>query len=176
MTVRTPGRRAMKARCPFRPTALAVALALAGAASPAFALGCKLDRDGDSVVLSRNPLELPGNYSYYGFGSNRVDVPYDATGLDRLEVRNCLVDGILHDALVTDRPIELVYDNGDVRGDGKNSAAWNTTIDLHNRTVVQGAGTGRNRFVISAGGFWSFLGPSGPVPGQFLPDVTENFW
>ena len=164
MTVRTPGRRAMKARCPFRPTALAVALALAGAASPAFALGCKLDRDGDSVVLSRNPLELPGNYSYYGFGSNRVDVPYDATGLDRLEVRNCLVDGILHDALVTDRPIELVYDNGDVRGDGKNSAAWNTTIDLHNRTVVQGAGTGRNRFVIGAGGFWSFLGPSGPVP------------
>ncbi|HZX80044.1 MAG TPA: autotransporter outer membrane beta-barrel domain-containing protein, partial [Lysobacter sp.] len=153
----------MKARRPLRPSTLALALALAGAASPAFALGCKYERTGDSVVLSRNDLETNRN-SYYGWGSSRARVPFDATGLDRLDVRNCLIDDIEHAVLVTDRPIEIVIDNG-VLPPGSTAGPYDTFIDLSQRFVNAVAGsTARNRLVVNGGRILSTRGTDGPVP------------
>lgn len=165
MIVRTPGRRAMKARRPLRPSSLALALALAGAASPAFALGCKYDRTGDNVVLSRNPAEASGSQSYYGYGSSQPRVEFDATGLDRLEVNACQLDGIAHGTLVTDRPIEIVYDNSAIKGSSTSAGPHDTFIDLSRRFVNPASGSStHNRLVVNGGLLLSTTGTDGPVP------------
>lgn len=94
MTLRFPGPGALASAHArgMRRSLLAVALAVAagGTASPAFALGCVYERTGDNVLLSRNASETATN-SYYGYGSSNPSLPFDATGLDRLELRNCLL-------------------------------------------------------------------------------------
>lgn len=164
MTLRFPGPGALASAHArgMRRSLLAVALAVAagGTASPAFALGCVYERTGDNVLLSRNASETATN-SYYGYGSSNPSLPFDATGLDRLELRNCLVNEIAHGTLVTDRPIEIVIDNGPPGAPGPRDAY----IDLSRRFVNQVAGsTSLNRIVVNGGRILSTTGPDGAVP------------
>lgn len=153
-----------------RHLALAVSAVLCATSLPALALECTVDRSGATVTLKRNPAEAAGVASRYGYGSSQPTNDFDATGLDRLQVDACRLDGVAHATATTDRTIEVVINNGDGYGDGSNKALGWTFIDLSRRTVTTTAGEPAryNRIVLNGGLFASITGPAGTAPTELV--------
>ena len=174
MSIQSIDRRAMKAAgsTPARPVRRAVlcgavSLALAGVAAPAFALECAQTRDGSSLVFSRNALEAPGEYSTFAFGSSQIFTFFrPSSDLERIEINACRFDFIEHQVITTDRPIEVVINNGNNTVAGTPNNASIRGLDLSGRTVNRNPATpnARNFIRLNSGTLNSFFGPGGDTP------------
>ena len=174
MSIQSIDRRAMKAAgsTPARPVRRAVlcgavSLALAGVAAPAFALECAQTRDGSSLVFSRNALEAPGEYSTFAFGSSQIFTFFrPSSDLERIEINACRFDFIEHQVITTDRPIEVVINNGNNTVAGTPNNASIRGLDLSGRTVNRNPATpnARNFIRINSGTLNAFFGPGGDTP------------
>lgn len=144
-----------------------VILALASVAMPAFALECAQTRDGSSLVFSRNALEAAGEYSTYAFGSSQIFTFFrpDAE-LRKIDINACRFDFIEHQPVTTDRPIEVVINNGNGVVAGNPNNATIRGLELDGRIVNRTPATpnARNLIRLNSGTLHAFSGPGGDTP------------